>query len=406
MDTCSFGLDEQQMTVVKKLSERKNVILAAKAGSGKSFLIKKIKNFFKDKNVIITSTTGVSALAINGMTIHSFSGIGLGKKSKEELLNDIKKYANVKKRIISTDILVVDEVSMLSEELFVKLNFIFKKIRKNENETFGGMTLLFSGDFFQLEPVNGKNILQDKKITKDFIFMSLDTNYRQSEDLVFQNLLCNLRTGNLTPEDIALIKSRENLTVPENCIKMFCLNKDVAASNKKYSDSISGNEVVYSATFAGAKQSQLKSQFSNRGIEFLEFKPGMKVMLTRNMARDTGLVNGSCGKILKCFDDYVIVKFDKNQREEIIFKCNWELYENELLVASACQIPLIIANSVSIHKVQGLTLDCAYIDLSKSFCFHQIYVALSRVKTLSGIYIKGFDEKKVLVNEETKQFFQ
>jgi len=128
-------------------------------------------------------------------------------------------------------------------------------------------------------------------------------------------------------------------------------------------------------------------------------------MLTRNLDPESGLVNGSCGLVLRCDSDKVIVKFD-NGRTETVIACSWELYNCEEYVARATQIPLIIGYSVSIHKCQGLTLDSAYIDLSRAFCDHQVYVALSRVKTLSGVYLKNFNIKKIKINEESLQFFE
>ncbi len=399
-------LDEYQNKVIEILKNGKNVIMAAKAGSGKSFLIKQLSTFFNGKTVAITSTTGISALGIEGVTIHSFMGVGLGKKSKEILVSEIHRYRNVKKRLLCLDILVIDEISMMTSDLLEKIEYVLRKIR-GSNQSFGGVRLLFSGDFLQLEPVEGKNILGSPLI-KDFEFINLGNNYRQKDDLRFQTLLNNLRVNELTEDDIQLIKTRIVDTSPEGTPRMYCTNKEVAMSNKGYSDSLESSEFVYNAKFSGTNASftnQLKTQFNAKGIDILKLKNGMRVMLTRNMAPETGLVNGSTGTIIRCNSGAVLVSFDNGTVENIV-PCLWELYDNELVVAKASQIPLIIGFAISCHKSQGMTLDSAYIDLSKSFCCHQVYVAMSRVKTLEGLYLSNFNIEKIKVNKSVVDFFE
>jgi ATP-dependent DNA helicase PIF1 len=399
-------LDEYQNKVIETLKNGKNVIMAAKAGSGKSFLIKQLPAFFKEKRVAITSTTGISALGIEGVTIHSFMGVGLGKKSKDILLSEIQRYRNVKKRILCLDILVVDEISMMTSDLLEKIEYILRKIRSSK-QPFGGVRLLFSGDFLQLEPIEGENILNHELIS-DFVFINLQNNYRQQGDTRFQELLNNLRVNELTEEDLELIKTRIVEDIPESVPRMYCTNKEVALANKGYSGSLASPEVLYNAKFSGTNMSfvnQLKTQFNAKGIDALKLKNGMRVMLTRNMPSETGLVNGSTGKIIRCNPNDVLVSFDNGAYENIA-PCLWELYDNEVIVAKASQIPLIIGFSISIHKSQGMTLDSAYIDLSKAFCCHQVYVAMSRVKSLDGLYLNSFNNEKVKVNQSVVDFFE
>jgi ATP-dependent DNA helicase PIF1 len=400
-------IDENQQAVVQALLNNENVLMSGIAGSGKSFLIQNLRHFLPGKKVYITSTSGVSALNIGGTTLHSWVGIGLGKESKEKLVRKIKFYKNVKKRICDVDTLVIDEISMLGSDLLDKINYILQSIRWS-SKPFGGVQMLFSGDFLQLEPVEGDNVLSNKLI-KDFKVINLRHNYRQASDTEFQEILNNLRINKLTDENIRLLESRITDVVPENITRLFCINREVATANKNYSNSIPAGEVTYKAKFTGSKVyvEQLKAQFTNRGIDTLKLKNGMRVMLTRNLdpGAGAGLVNGSCGLVIRCGCDSVTVKFD-NGRTETVVAVSWELYDYEECVARATQIPLIIGYAASIHKCQGLTLDAAYIDLSRAFCDHQVYVALSRVKTLDGVHLKNFNVKKIKINEDSLQFFE
>lgn len=394
-----MSLNQKQLEAVEKLKQGENVLLIGQAGTGKSKLLKELSTLLPTKNVYITSTTGISALNIGGITLYSFLGIQLGKGSKENIYKMIKMKASkflFKKNVV----LCIDEVSMLPLELFEKLDYAFKKLLNCE-KPFGGIQILLSGDFLQLEPIN-QELVYKSSLIGVFKTVILDQNYRQEKDIQFQTLLDNLRFGKMTESDLKMIETASNQV--NNGIQIFCINKDINKVNNKELQALDTQEYNYKATYTGQPVyiSQLKKQFETRGIDNLTLKKGLKVMLTRNDSLNN-LVNGSVGVIADFQNGIPVVNFSGVVIP--ILKATWQLDISEKTVATAVQIPLIMAYACSIHKTQGLTFDEATIDLKNAFCNHQVYVALSRVKSLQGLSLKNFNISRVLVNQETVDFY-
>jgi ATP-dependent DNA helicase PIF1 len=395
-----MSLNEQQMKTVQTLKEGKNVLLIGQAGTGKSRLLQELSTLLPDKNIYITSTTGISALNIGGVTLNSFLGIQLGTGSKESIFRMIRSRA-AKLLLKPNVVLCIDEVSMLSLELFEKLDYAFRKICKNETP-FGGIRILLSGDFMQLEPIKQK-LLYKSKLISSFERIILEKNYRQQNDEEFQILLDNLRFNKLTIRDIELIdiaSKQEN-----DGIKVFCLNKDIVSVNNEEMKAITTEARTYKAQYNGEPEYiiEIRKQFLSRGIDTLVLKKKLKVMLTRNDS-SSGLVNGSIGVIKDFLNGNPIVDFSGKCIE--IELVNWDVKIADKTVATARQIPLIMAYACSVHKCQGLTIEKATIDLRNAFCNHQIYVALSRVKSLDGLSLKNFNIKRISVNKETIEFLK
>lgn len=392
-------MNSRQLLAIKHLKDGKNVILIGQAGTGKSKLLKELSSLLPDKSVFITSTTGISALNIGGVTLQSFLGIHLGTAPKEELLKKVKSHSSrylYKKNAL----LCIDEDSMLPLVLFEKLNWVFKQLRQSE-EPFGGIQILLSGDFLQLEPIK-EQLIYKSPLIDHFEKVILTHNYRQEKDTEFQTLLDNLRYNRLTTKDIELLEDASKRT--NDGIKIFCLNKDILKVNNKYLSEIKSKEYKYTARYSGdiKYSTELKKQFESRGIDIITLKLGLKVMLTRNDS-STGLVNGSIGQVIDFQDNKPVVEIDG--RKVVITENTWELQIGGTTLASVLQIPLIMAYASSVHRVQGLTLESATVDLRNAFCNHQVYVALSRVKTLNGLAIKNFDYEKIKVNQETVEFY-
>lgn len=394
-----MDLDEKQQSVVKYLKEGKNVLLIGQAGTGKSKILTTLASLLPNNKVYITSTTGISALNIGGVTLHSFLGIRLGTGTKETIAKMVRsrayKYLSKKEAI-----LCIDEVSMLSLDLFEKLDYAFQKLR-NSSEPFGGLQVLLSGDFLQLEPIK-QELLYKSNLIESFQKVILTRNYRQKSDPEFQTLLDNLRFDRLTTKDMELINIATKQT--NDGIKVFCLNKDITRVNEKEMTCIDTKQYTYEATYSGdAKYSlELRQQFESRGIHTLVLKEGLKVMLTRNDS-STGLVNGSIGKIMSLNSGKPVVDFSGIMIT--VGPVTWEVNVGDTTVATALQIPLVMAYAASVHKLQGITLDKATIDLKNAFCNHQIYVALSRVRSLDGLALKNFKPERIRVNPETIEFY-
>lgn len=401
-----------------------------------SHLIKTMEEYvkvnYKNKKMYLSSTTGISAYNIGGMTINSFMGIGTGDMPVDALINRIKRRKMYKDRIINTDILVIDEVSMLSGELFEKLNLICQNIRKNRI-FFGGIQIIFTGDFLQLLPVFNKNkdlykTVDDRLIIESPLFnqtfndkniLILKENFRQKNDPVFVNLLLRIRNGTFTNDDVKLLNTRQVL--PENMqehVHLVSSNKKAQVINETQLDKLKTPKVKYISSYTSSGKNndikelltrELQFQFNQKGINELILKKGSRVMLIKNLDVTAGLVNGAIGTIIDFTPDpdanfnIPIVKFDNSNINHPISAVSWEL-EIDGCKGMAYQIPLMLAYSVTIHKSQSLTLESGILDLADCFCDHQIYVALSRLKSLNGLYLKSFNKDKISVNKKMRDF--
>jgi ATP-dependent DNA helicase PIF1 len=432
------NLSDSQKKALELFKEGRNLLVLGAGGCGKSFLIKTmeeyIKTSHKNKKMYLCSTTGISAYNIGGMTIHSFMGIGTGDMPIENLIKKVRRKKMYRDRIMNTDILVIDEVSMLSGELFEKLHLICQNIRKS-NLFFGGIQVIFTGDFLQLLPVFNKNKDLYKELDERLIIESplfgqmfnkdniviLQENFRQQNDKTFINLLLKIRDGSFMDEEINLLNSRHNL--PNNInehVHLVSSNRKAQIINETQLNKLKTPKVRYVSSYSSSGKdsdikelltNELKFQLNQKGINDLTLKKGARVMLIKNIDVSIGLVNGALGTIVDFIPDpstshdIPIVKFDTTNSKHPISVVSWEL-EIDGCKGMAYQIPLMLAYSVTIHKSQSLTLDSAILDLEDCFCDHQIYVALSRLKSLNGLYLKSFNKNKISVNTKMRDFLE
>jgi len=391
-----------------------------------------IKCNFKDKKIYLCSTTGISAYNIGGMTIHSFMGIGTGESSLETLIKRIKKKKMYRERIINTDILVIDEVSMLSGELLEKLHFICQNIRKN-NLFFGGIQMILTGDFLQLLPVFNKNKelynnVDERLIIESALFnqtfskkniILLHENFRQKNDASFISLLSRIRDGSFTDIDLQLLKTRQKLPFNmEEYVHLVSSNRKAQLINDTQLNKLKTPKVKYISSYATSGKTsdvkdllinELQFQFNQKGINELILKKGARVMLIKNLDVTLGLVNGAIGTVIDFVPDpsadynIPIVHFDTSNIKRPISVVTWEL-ELDGCKGMAYQIPLMLAYSITCHRSQSLSLDSGILDLEDCFCDHQVYVALSRLRSLNGLYLKSFNPDKIKVNQKMKLF--
>lgn len=429
---------QSQKKALDLFLDGKNIFIHGFAGSGKSFLIKYFKNYTQEKTnkiIFVTATTGIAAYNINGITINKYAGVGTGDQNVTQLLKSINRN-NSRDTIKLTDILIIDEISMMSAELFEKLDEIFRHIRQRPTELFGGIQLVISGDFLQLLPVFTKNeklygkqdkrlllesplfIKHFKRYKKETKYMktniiNLKENFRQDSDKTFRDLLYNLRFGLLTDSDKELLKSRVSKDIPKKTLHLVSSNRQANEINKRNIDILNEREYVFIPAFTKSisnditktLQSDLEFQFRQRGLDNLVLKKGSRIMLVKNLDVPNGLVNGATGVVLDVNTIAVRVLFD-NDITETISSVTWTCTFNGFTV-SAQQIPLIIAFGLTIHKCQALTLDSVIVDLGDSiFCEHQIYVALSRARNLDNVYITNISFDKIKVNKKVIEFIQ
>jgi ATP-dependent DNA helicase PIF1 len=444
-DTVEIKFDENlsvdQQKAFDLFKDNKNILIIGPAGTGKSKIIKTIYEYNKvekNKQMYLTSTTGISAYNISGITIHSLLGIGTGELEIDALIRKVARKKMYRERIINMEILVVDESSMLSADLFEKLNLLCQNIRRNKL-FFGGIQVIFSMDPMQLLPVFNKNkelyknvderlivesVIFNKYFKKDNIII-LKENFRQKSDPVFINLLGRIRDGTFTEKDIELLNTRK--TIPKNeseHVHLVTSNKKAQIINENELKKLKGKSIKYTSAFNSCGNDkeieeillkELQFQFKQKGIVDLELKNGCRVMLIKNIDIESGLVNGALGTIIDFVEDSAtnqlvpIVQFDSGNETEgikqIISNVSWELEIDDCKV-TALQIPLMLAYSITCHKSQSLTLDSAVLDLSDAFCDHMIYVALSRLRSLDTMYLKSFNPKKITINKVMKKFLE
>lgn len=399
-------LSIEQENALKAIKEKKNVFISGNAGTGKSYLLKHIKETIP--NIHITASTGIASVNVGGQTLHSWAGIGLGILPANKLTLNFKVISRVK----LAKILAIDEISMISAEVLDLVNDVTKLIRKND-KPFGGIQVVFFGDFFQLPPVKGdfcfnSNTWTDLGLTN----IILNKVFRQSDE-IFVTMLNNIRHGNLTTEDIATLTDRIKCKCTDAIqpTRLVSHNDQADRINKAELEKIDSKIHTFKAKYRGTDQ--IKIEFLKKNCvayDTLDLKVGAHVMMLKNTYWEKGIINGSVG-IVKDIAVYPVVLFENGVELPIIPEI-WALerYDDmtEKLVTEASieQIPLIFSWAITIHKSQGMTLNKIRCDLSKVFTYGQSYVALSRVKSLEGLYIDDIDFHKIKTSDLIIDFYE
>jgi ATP-dependent DNA helicase PIF1 len=437
-------LNKKQQYAYDCMVEGKNVFLTGPSGTGKSLIINKFKDEFRYiKHISITSTTGISALLIGGTTLHRYLGIGLGKDSVENMVKDIQRKPFLKKRWNSLQVLIIDEVSMLSPILFDKLEEVARIVRRGPvnflrpipDLPFGGIQLILTGDFLQLPVVGSTDFCFESKawdmcINQNGKSIHLTEIMRQ-EDSVFQNVLNELRFAKISEESKKILRGREDFKLLSDTgirpTKIMSTNYEIDIENereiqklivdhkRKTGEDLDFREYTMEIYFF-KKQTDKNASIERLkknclASETLQLCIGAQVMLICNLDLDSGLANGSRGVIVDFVEDFPLVRF-LNGEERVIGYNAWEIKDGtknssgeEELEARITQVPLKVAFSISCHRIQGSTLDFAIVDLSKIFEYGQAYVAISRVKTLEGLSLHNLDFSVFKANPKAVEFY-
>ncbi len=392
------------------LKSGQNVFLTGSAGAGKTYVLNQYINYLKERKVgvAITASTGIAATHINGQTIHSWSGMGIKDSISNAQLRDLGKKQYIKKNMENVEVLILDEISMLHKRQLEMLNDIMIFFKENI-QPFGGVQIIFSGDFFQLPPISREE--QDDK--DKFCFMAkawaeakltvcyLTQQFRQS-DQDFNNILNEIRSRSLSKKSIAAL---EETMYNQQTIatKLYTHNADVDRINTEHLLELSSDLFTFHANAKGNNALFETLKKSILAPEVLQIKIGAKVMLVRNNF-EKGYSNGTLGKIIDIKEDeegdeYPVVQTLEGKNLHLEREI-WSI-ENEVgkTIASFEQFPLRLAWAITVHKSQGMTLDEAEIDLSKSFETGQGYVALSRVKSLDGLKLIGHNDFSFVLND-------
>lgn len=397
-----------------------NVFLTGEPGSGKTHTINEYVAYLRGWGIepAITASTGIAATHIGGMTIHSWSGIGIKTKLDKYDIDRIASTKHVVKRVGRAKILIIDEVSMLLAETFSMVDAICREV-KQSSKPFGGIQIVLVGDFFQLPPIiknettNGAQTAFVEESTARFAYNSpvwkrtnpfvcyLTEQYRQ-DDGNFLALLSAIRHNIFCSDHLRGIETRkiEPRAVPNGAPKLFSHNADVNRVNDEILAKLPGKPQVFNMSSQGPRVLVFALKKGCLSPETLYLKVGTAVMFTKNNPKE-GFVNGTLG-FVEGFDKYnncPIVKIRSGKRIEVK-EMNWAMEEGGRILAHITQLPLRLAWAITVHKSQGMSLDEAVMDLSDVFEFGQGYVALSRVRGLSGLYILGWNERAFQVHPE------
>ncbi|XP_077242068.1 uncharacterized protein LOC143882475 [Tasmannia lanceolata] len=415
-DMSAITLSKKQTEVLKAVAQGCSVFITGSAGTGKSFLLKHairvLKEIHSPQNVFVTASTGVAACALDGQTLHSFAGIGLGNGDRVLLLNRVGKNKRSYKRWRNVKALVIDVVSMIDGELFDNLEFIARNIRVEMKD--------------QLPPVNPTNRSKELAFEANCWTASFDLQveltrvFRQSDPQLIELLQGK---GNKNFDHLSLL----NLCWTEPTLRdwdssvtrLYPRNGDVRRLNNERLRKLGGDVITYRSLDSGNEpwKNRLKQGIAP---DELELCLGARVMLVKNKDSSNGLVNGATGVITAFIEEMGItgitvlgicnrallprVRFDSGP-EIVVGPDSWDVMEGETVLATRRQVPLILAWALSIHKCQGLTLNCLQTDLSNAFGCGMVYVALSRVRSLDGLYLSRFNPSKIKAHPKVLQFY-
>ncbi len=385
-----------------------NVFLTGPPGSGKTYILNRYIDYLKKNKVpvAVTASTGVGATHLNGRTIHSWSGSGIKESLSKKEIKSLLRSAHLVSRIQGASTLIIDEVSMLHSYRFDLVDRICREVRKSIRP-FGGLQVICSGDFFQLPPVQTRETQSSKLVVEshawnemDISICYLDEQHRHV-DVKLVQILNNIRNNTVTEKTIKELLSRMDRGVLSDIApaKLYTHNKDVDAINEWELDKIDSEKKEYVMRSEGNEKLVQSLKKSCLAPEILTLKEGAKVMFIKNNF-GKGYVNGTLGKIVGFDEDnYPIVKTFSNKRITAL-PASWSIEdENGYMQAQIAQVPLRLAWAVTIHKSQGMTLDAAEIDLSKAFEEGMGYVAISRVRSLDNIKLRGLNETSLKVSE-------
>ena len=469
--TFHTGLGPSQMIAYAKIIRGTSVFLTGSAGTGKSELLKRLIGHWTSQrhNFTVTATTGLAAVALKGCTFHSYFWIRpqdddpsvTFENILQRLMSNHQAYTFYKRRIMALQTLIVDEISLMSAELFTKVSNVLKIIRSS-NKPFGGIQLVLVGDFFQLPPVKAKFLFEcplfRECVTESLILTEC---YRQ-KDQSFVELLGRMRLGECTPEDIAVLQSRVGVNIEQHGIlptELFPTNKDVDQLNADKLEQINTQPIIF--TRVSGLKTKLKSNNDNDKLtKFLKDlnvpeqctlkapnyalydteveaeRNGAQVMLTFNLKQERGLVNGSRGVVIDFeepsktvyshssiytdFDDekndykayikglkHPKVRFMINGEpvEILVPMVRYERHEKGLLLYAWC-MPLKLAWATTVHKSQGQSLDLVKATIDHTvFADGQAYVAISRARTLEGLSLKAFQPEAIRASQKVREFY-
>jgi ATP-dependent DNA helicase PIF1 len=385
--------EEQQLAYDKVTTTDESIFLTGPPGTGKSHTLRKIIGYLKNnsKNVGITSTTGCSAILIGARTLHSYLKLSIKDKTPKQLFNGLSKFPEIKDKLINLDVLIIDEISMLSNRLFEIISNYLSLVR-NDDRPFGGIQLILVGDFCQLPPVQDTFcFLSDEWTRLNPSVINLNTLVRQEGDTKFQELLERARMGLITDDDVTLL---------QECKKKEDIDYICLCSTNKQADTINTTELERLI-----QDGKDIFTYKTRTKDKLKLCIGCKVMVNWNIDIEKGIVNGTTGTVVNLDKNIVSIKISNSSRVYKVKYVNIKDENTGLILQTI--MPLQLAWGITIHKSQGATIDYLLTDLGSSiFADGQAYVALSRVKNLDNLALIDVKKKSFKTNYNVKRFYE
>ncbi|MEX6429222.1 MULTISPECIES: HRDC domain-containing protein [Ferrimicrobium] len=388
----------RQAQAMTRLLAGDSVFLTGAPGSGKSYVLRQFIRVAtrSGKTVAVTASTGIAATQIGGLTIHSWSGIGIRDLLRQHDLELLTSKDRLVHRYLTTDVLIIDEVSMLSGNFLSMLDRLARTIR-DVDAPFGGLQMILAGDMFQLPPINRDST------ESDFAFHSaawhdldplpcyLTEQYRQSDDKLAE-VLTAMRDGSFGVTHEAILSGRigvEPLSGFEPT-RLYSHNVDVDAMNARRLADIASAPHTYAMELRGPRALVEPLQRGVLAPQELILKVGAEVMFVAN-DQNQRYANGTLGRVVDLSGAWPVVQLTSSQRKIPVEPHSWVVEEDGVNKAEIRQVPLRLAWAITVHKSQGMSLDAAEIDLSRSFTPGMGYVALSRLRSLNGLYLKGLN---------------
>ncbi len=402
----------RQRQALAVMSAGNSVFLTGPPGAGKTYVLNEFIRMSqrKHKTIAVTASTGIAATHIGGTTIHSWSGLGVRESISEWDRERLLATDRLIKRYNAADILVIDEISMLHGRRLDMVNEVCKLLRKDD-APFGGLQVILVGDLFQLPPVNRGNELADFAHTSDAWqelnpkICYITEQHRQDESDGLLDLLNAMRRGDVNELHEMMLTERLGVKPESDVVvtRLYAHNADVESINQKHLAAIDSTTKMFVMQTKGAAAKVEQLAKSVLAPERLELKKGAEVMFVANNYAQ-GFANGSRGHVVDFKDSLPIVEIASSERQIKVEPHTWMLEEDGRKKAEVSQLPLRLAWAITIHKSQGMSLDAAEIDLSRSFTPGMGYVALSRVRSLEGVYLGGINQMALAMHPQIYTF--
>ncbi len=397
----------KQAEALQILKTGANVFLTGEPGAGKTHTINAYVAWLRERGIdpSITASTGIAATHVNGMTIHSWSGIGIKDEMSDWDIDALMSRERLVKRILEAKVLIIDEISMLDARILDSVDRVLRALRKSSlraDRPFGGLQVIFVGDFFQLPPISRGAAAafafeSDAWREANLIVCYLEEQHRQS-DAEFLEVLTMLRAGEYEEKHHEILQSRMNVAHSAKApMRLYTHNVDVDRMNTEALGGIDSKSHEYDMQSSGSRTLVESLKKSCLSPEKLSLKKGAAVMFTRNNF-EAGYANGTLGVVDSFSPEGTPVVRTFSGRYIAAEPAEWSVQDGGKILAKLTQVPLRLAWAITVHKSQGMSLESAIMDLSRAFEYGQGYVAISRVRSLSGLFLEGLNQRALALH--------